>query len=262
MPDNKDDKLLLASLEDKLRQCENKYYPTNSDFLDMSQQSLVDNNFRMRTANYCFWGGYVAAERKVIVFLPDYIDAQAARNDYGAIDPEADPLVLLRAVPTAKDAALTHRDYLGALMGLGVKRAKIGDIIVDKAGVDIIILREIADYLLLNYLKVGRYTLHTEILPVREVRYTAPVTQEKQINVASLRLDTVAAGVFGCSRSKAVAAVAAGGVFVNGRQITKPDHMLADGDTLVWRGKGRVDIAEIGGTTQKGRVWLTINRYI
>ena len=253
---------MLASLEDRFRQCENKYYPTNSDFMDMNQQSLAENNFRMRTAAYCFWGGYAGAERKIMIFLPDYIDIEAARVDLAAAVPEADPLVLLRAVPTAADAGLSHRDYLGALMGLGISRSKIGDIIVDRSGADIIIMRELADYLLLNYLKVGRYTLQTEILPVQEIRYTAPVTQDKQINVASLRLDTVAAGSFGCSRTKAAAAAESGVLFVNGRQITKTDHLLAAGDTLVWRGKGRIDIVEIGNKTHKGRIWLTISRYV
>ncbi len=262
MPDNKDDKLLLASLEDRFRQCENKYYPINSDFLDLNQQSLAENSFHMRTSAYCFWGGYAGAERKVMIFLPEYIDVEAARQNYAETDPEADPLLLLRATPTARDAALSHRDYLGALMGLGVRRSKIGDIIVDKAGADIVILRELADYLLLNYLKVGRYALHTEILPVREIRYTQPVTEDKQLNVASLRLDTVSAGSFGCSRSRAVAAAASGLLFVNGRQIVKPDFLLDAGDTLVWRGKGRIDIVEIGNKTHKGRIWLMISRYV
>lgn len=275
-PESKEDKLLLASLEDKYRQCENKYYPVNSDFLDMTQQSLAENNFRMRTSAYCFHGGYVEAERKVMIFLPDYIDPEAARNDfYSVITPEDDPLVLLRVIPTARDATLTHRDYLGALMNLGIKRSKIGDIVVynnysdagnanagNVTGADIIVLREIADYLSLNYQRVGRCSVNTEILPVTELRWKEPDIREKQINVASMRLDTVAAGVYGCSRSKAVAAIEAGLLFFNGRQILKADYILDAGDTLVWRSKGRVDIVETGNTTHKGRIWLTIRFYI
>jgi RNA-binding protein YlmH len=262
LPETKEDKLLLSVLADRFRQCEDKMYPVNSDFLDMRQQSLAEEQFLRKTAGYCFWGGYADAERRIMIFLPDYLDWETARANYGKLDPEGDPLVVLRACSTAKQTDLSHRDYLGALMSLGINRSKLGDIIVRDNGADIVILRELADYLLLNYERVGRYTLECEILPTSELAGIEATTKELSVNVSSLRLDSVAAAAFGVSRSKTADAISAKLLAVNNLQVTKTDILLSEGDVLTWKGKGKAKLAEVGGKTRKERIWITISKYI
>lgn len=260
-PESKEDKLLLAQLGDKLRQCEQRQYPLCSDFLDPRQQALAAAAFAKKGA-CCFWGGYPEAERRVLVFLPDYISQEAAADCAGLWEAADCPLQVLRAKPTARQSGLSHRDYLGALLSLGINRGKLGDILVQPEQADIVVQRELADYLLLNFERAGRCTLALEILPVSVLHSFAPNLQPVKLNVSSLRLDNVAAAAFGVSRSKAAAAIGARLVAVDGLLQDKPDHLLATGQHIAWQGKGKVRLAEVGGKTRKDRLWLLIEKYI
>lgn len=252
--DTKEDKLLLAALADRAEQCRRRQYLTHSDFLDVHQQTLAAASFGKAC---CFWGGYAEAERRLLIFLPDYLN----REDFLA-EPEEGVLAVLRARPTAPRAELSHRDYLGALLSLGIKRGKLGDIIVGEGFADIVILPELADYLLLNFQRAGRYVLELELLPVSELQTHAPKTQETRLNVSSLRLDTVAAAAFGTSRTKASAAITGRLVSVNSLRVEKTDATLAPGDVLAWQGKGKVRLRELDGATRKDRLWLVLDKYI
>ena len=254
--ESREDKLLLARLTDKQQQCEQRQYPVCSDFLDARQQALAAAHFGKNCA--CgFWGGFAERERRILVFLPDYLDFAAWQQQEAAA-----ALAVLRAVPTAKPNGLTHRDYLGALLNLGINRGKVGDLLVTPEYADIVILPELADYLLLNFERAGRCTLQTELLPAAVLQNVRPHTESLRLNVSSLRLDTVAAAAFGVSRSKAAAAVAAGLLAVDGLVVLKPDWLLAGGVKISWQGRGKVCLAEIGSKTRKERIWLQIEKYV
>lgn len=259
LPETKEDKLLLAQLSDRLKQCEDKQYPTNSAFLDAREQSLAAD-FLRHSGKFVFWGGYQGAERRCVIFLPDYLaDMQ---DNFAEADDSLNPLVLLRVTPTARDCRLTHRDYLGALLALGIKRQTVGDIIVRPNGADIVILRDMADYLTLNYTKAGRHSLATEVLSTAEIAdYTAP-SKEFTANVPSLRLDCVAAAAFGVSRSSTAEAVRARLLAVNGLQTAKTDLQINAADVVTWRGKGKAELVSIDGKSRKDRIFVTIKRYI
>ena len=264
--ESKEDKLLLAQLADKQRQCEQRQYPVCSDFLDPRQQALAQAAFAKRVA-CCFWGGYAEAERRLLVFLPDYISQEEAAQDSSLIWPTAEdePLLVLRARPTARQSKLSHRDYLGALLSLGISRNKMGDLLVrdePEESADIIILRELADYLLLNFERAGRCSLTTELLPASVLQHNKPKVELLKLNVSSLRLDAVAAAAFGVSRSKAAAAIAARLVAVDGLPQEKPDCTLTEGRHISWQGKGKARLADGGGKTRKERLWLAIEKYI
>lgn len=254
--ESKEDKLLLARLADKHQQCEQRQYPVCSDFLDARQQALAAAHFG-RHCTYAFWGGFAEAERRLMVFLPDYLDfADWQQQD------AVSALAVLRAAPSARQSNLTHRDYLGALLALGINRSKLGDLLVQPDYADIIILPELADYLLLNFERAGRCTLQLELLPATVLQNVQPRTETLRLNVSSLRLDAVAAAAFGVSRSKAAAAAIAGLLAVNGLTLLKPDYALDEGMKIAWRGKGLVRLAEIGSKTRKERIWLQIEKYI
>ena len=166
-----EDALLLAAIEDKINQCESSYMLTHSQFLDPRQRMLVDTMCRhYKGLHYAFYGGYEEAERSIICFCPDYIEVKTAAElqQYFQENPTADPLALLRARP--QGVALTHRDYLGSLLGLGVKREWIGDILVGSTSADIIISCNLVDFLLTQYTKAGRATLEVQQIPLSQLQ--------------------------------------------------------------------------------------------
>ncbi len=247
----KEDEVLLAGIEDKISQCLDNYMVTNSAFLDMRQRTLAEALCRQHKGlRCCFYGGYEDAERTVAVFLPDY--AELADHD---------PLALLRITQSGQ-RALSHRDYLGALMGLGIKREIIGDILVRENGADIVIIREMGEFLLYNYEKAGRTSLKAEIVSIGEIIVPENRFEEKRDTVASLRLDNLVASAFSLSRGRAAEAVEGGMVFVNGLQTDKADRQIKEGDKLVLRGKGKVLLKAVGGVTKKDRISIVLHKYI
>lgn len=248
----KEEKMLLAAAADRLRQCEEQYIPTRSDFLDMHQRSLVESMLRneKHDCRVEFFGGYDDAERVVCCFLPDYASAE---SDSG--------LVVARVSVTPGGRQLTHRDYLGSLLGLGIKREKTGDIIVRDDGADIVICEELADFISLNYDKAGRTSLSVEILPIGDLKVAEKSFSEREDTVASLRLDNIISSAFGISRSKAAEVIKKGIVFVNNTECLKIDKDVSEGDKLVLRGRGKAYLTEIGGTSRKGRVYVKFRVY-
>ncbi len=258
----KDDRILLAGLEDRIRQADERYMITHSGFLDMRQRSLAEQTIRRhRGLTYGFYGGYDDAERVVGVFFPEGfligIDASEHFRNY----PEDDPLTVIRAELKKGASKLTHRDYLGALMGLGIRREMTGDIVVRENGADIIVLKEVADFLLMNYSKAGRASLHLREVAVTELIYTTGVREETIQSVASLRLDNVVSVAFGISRSKAGEAIAAGLIFVNGISEKRLDRIVKEGEKIVFRGKGKTVLREVRGKSSKGRTMIAVEKY-
>lgn len=231
---------------------------TNTGFLSLTERSQAFAICREHGARCAFWGGFADAERTVLFILPDYID------DSTPFVPteEDEPLCLFSCRTKAGARALSHRDYLGSLLALGVERSVIGDILVYENGADIIVMKSIAEYLLANYEKAGTTPLKTEILPITALTPPAVKTQTVRESVASLRLDNMLTAVFPISRTAATEAIAKGLVFVNDTEAKKPDVHLREGDKLVLRGHGKAYFREIAGTTKKGRIAVLFEKYI
>ena len=255
-----EDKLIVAIAEDKITQCQENYMITNTGFLDMRQQTLCRKLLRSNAeVKGFFYGGYPDAERRITIFIPEYIDAETEEDlhEYFLKNKEDNPLTLIRAKHNGyKD--LSHRDYLGSLTGMGIKREAIGDILVDKEGADVLVLREMAEFILTNYGKAGRTYLDITIEDIEHIVIPEGRVVEKSDTVASLRLDNVVASAFGTSRSNAAEAIKGGIVFVNNLQVEKPEKLVNQGDKLVLRGKGKVILKEIGGSTRKDRIFITL----
>lgn len=255
----KEDKILFAHIEDLYDKCTGGYTLENSGFLDLRQQSLVKDRYRYDSAIE-FYGGYKDAERRVCVFRPEWIAQSVA--EYFADNEEDNPIVWIRVFRQAGSRVLSHRDYLGSLVGMGLKREKIGDILVREDGADIAVLRDIAEFLLYNYDKAGRTSLKPEIVSSSDIKLPPLRFKEITDTVASLRLDSVLSSAFGLSRAKAAEAVRKGIAFVNSSQIIKPDFNVSEGDRLVIRGEGKAKLAEIGGSSKKGRTYIKIEKYL
>ena len=251
----KEDKILLANIEDKFDQCLSQYRMTCSNFLDLRQRSLAEKLCREMTGSTgdvrcVFYGGYDDAERTVACFLPDYADVSDC------------PVSVIRITAREGGRKLTHRDYLGSLTGLGIRREMTGDILVHENGAEIIIMDDISDFILANYNKAGRTALTTEALTIDQLHIPDVHTEMIKDTVASLRLDNVISSAFRLSRAKAAEANRSGLVFVNSIQTEKTDAKVEQGDKLVLRGKGKAYLREIGGQTRKDRTYILIERYI
>lgn len=254
--------LLIAGIEDRKRQCEERYMISNTAFLDLKQRSDAESYVKkLKMSDYVFWGGYPGAERCVLVFLPDYIQISSDSADIFEEYEEDNPLAVIRADYSGRSRELSHRDYLGSLMALGIKRECIGDILVNKTGADIIVLREICEFLLLNYGKAGNTYLNIEKTDFSQLRIPEFRIREKSDTVASLRLDNVISSAFSVSRSAASDSIKAGLVFVNSIQTEKTDFTVKQGDVLVFRGKGKAVLSEVGGKSRRDRLYIKTGIY-
>lgn len=259
----KEDKILLAGMEDRMRQSEDRYMMTSTVFLDLRQRSLAQVFFReFRGVRHVFYGGYEDAERTVCIFFPEEFMTGERPEDYFDEVPEDNPLTAVRAVRKKGAPPLTHRDYLGALMGLGIRRESVGDILVREDGADIILLKEIAGFVLMNYSQAGRTPLELSEIPVKSLILNTGQRKKSVESVASLRLDNLVSAAFSVPRSRAAEAASEGMIFVDGVIAKKPDRIVREGEKIVFRGKGKAVFLGVRGKSSKGRIMAEIERYI
>jgi len=248
-----EDRVLLAKLWDKINAGMRKNIPANTGFLSPRELEMAKFLFGQVEGLYAF-GGYGDAERKMLVFLPEYLEEDAL---YG----EDSPLICLRATFYEGDTP-THRDFLGALMGAGIARETVGDICVGKGSCDFFVTAEITPYVEQNFLSAGRTKLRLTQIPINQVSVPEPEVKEIKDTLASLRLDSVIASGFRVGRSAAADYVTAGRVAIDGLSCEKPDKAIAEGAKISVRGLGKILLKTVGGETKKGRISVIIHRYI
>ncbi len=247
------DKLLLAKLWDKLGGGMRKNIIASTCFLSPREQEMARYLFGSAPGLHNF-GGYDDAERRMLVYLPDYLDVSYLMESDS-------PVVCLRARFYEADT-LTHRDFLGALMGAGIARETIGDICVYTGGCDFFVAAEIAPYLLQNFTSAGRTKLRMEQIPLSQAHIPEPEVQQIRDTLASLRLDSVISAGFRISRSLAAQAICAGKATIDGLPCEKPDKTVEEGAKISLRGFGKIKLQTINGQTKKGRISVVIDRYV
>ena len=254
MAQEPEDRLLLAKILDKYDQSQRRNIPAATGFLSPREQQLAIAllNAAGVRSGYTLDGGYEGAERQILVFLPDWAGEEAAE----------DQLAFLRADFHGVDSALSHRDILGSLMGLGVARERVGDILVSPHSADIVAAPSLRDFFLREWTEAGRVKLTVTEIAREALRI--PQVQVKTIRdtVSSLRLDAVTAAAFSMSRGKAAELIAAGRVNLDHVPCLKPDRQVPQGAVLTARGLGKARLAEVGGLSKKGRTGITIERYL
>ena len=250
------DEIIISRMEDKVRQCRDGYYVTATGLLDSHEQALARKIMRHSADVRTFlYGGYEDAERRMLVCVPSDIPMTEEEASDGL-------LTVLRVSKPARSRELTHRDYLGSLLGLGIDRSVTGDILVREDGADVIIVPEIADFLLAEYTQAGRTQISTRIVPVTELLVPEARTEVIRDTVPSVRLDTVASSAFRLPRTKASEAIRSGIVSVDHIECLKPDAGVAEGSVIVLRGKGKAVLRKIGEKSRKGRIRIEILKYI
>ena len=248
-----EDRVLLAKLWDKINAGFRRDIPANTCFLSPRELEMARYLFGDVPGLSAF-GGYEDAERKMLIYLPDYLEPDSLYE-------EDSPLVCLRASFFENDS-LSHRDFLGALMGAGIARETVGDICVGKGCCDFFVTEEIAPYILQNFTSAGRTKLHLTRIPLREAQIPEPEVKEIRDTLASLRLDSVVSSGFRIGRSLAAQHIHAGKAAIDGLPCEKPDKLVEEGSKISLRGHGKIKLVSVGGRTKKDRISVTIHRYV
>jgi len=251
-----EDKLLMSKMLDKALKSLTSRSVTHSDFLDPYQRRLIEKTLSGCSDFDCiFDGGYTGAERVIAVFRPNFMSIEEDGIERGVF------FRLLNIKPRAGDN-LSHRDYLGSLMGLGIKREKIGDIIVYTDWCAVVVLKDIADYIKYNLVKIGNTRVDVDVKSIHELQVPEPKVKEISTTVASLRLDCISSAGFGISRSKIAELIRVGKLNLNWETADSPARHIKEGDTISVRGKGRIVLESIKGRTRKDRISVSIKKYI
>ena len=241
---------ILKRARDLARRAEQRGVPANTGFLTPAERYALEHDPALRGASMVFSGGYPDAERTMAFFLPDWM--------------EQDGLDLSEHICalhlTAAFGSPGHRDYMGAILGMGVGREWVGDILVDGSEAIALCQPSVLRHLL-SIDKVGRFGVRTEQIPLEAVPRREKHSEERRFTVMSPRLDAVAAGLFHLSRTETARQIALGALSLNYAACLKPDAPVKEGDVLSLRGTGKGCVTEIGGSSRKGRLFVTAELY-
>ena len=216
---------------------------THTGFLSPAERYALEAWAKKSGAAPVFCGGGADNERTAAFFLPDWMEELDA----------AEELCAIRL--TAHFGEPGHRDYLGALLGMGIGREWLGDILIQGSEAWIFCLPSVQKHLL-GIEKVGRVSVTAEAVPLSAVPAPERKVKPKSFSVMSMRLDAVAAGLFDLSRSEAARRIEGGALQLNYQECLKTDQLVREGDILSLRGSGKGKITGTGGTSRKGRLFV------
>ncbi|WP_026079870.1 photosystem II S4 domain protein [Spirulina subsalsa] len=242
----------VARVIDQAEQAIKTWEVVTTDFVSPPVLMEVRGRFAQLTeVELLPWGGYPQAERQRVAI---------ARSEL-PIDFTQVPLALLDIAGNFLFDSATHRDFLGAILGTGLVREKVGDIVVlGERGAQVIVAPELVDFLTSSLVQVRSVPVKTQQVDFSELKYRPPTKKELTTVEASLRLDAIASAGLGMSRNKMVEAINGGDVRVNWKEITQPSYTIQSGDLISVRGKGRVEVGEIM-ITKKERYRVQLTRF-
>ncbi|MZQ76291.1 MAG: RNA-binding protein [Peptoclostridium sp.] len=250
----KDDELrrVVFNVIDKAQAVIKTHDTKTTDFLnpyELKSSVGVLNSLRGEIS-YITYGGYEGAERNCISIIPWY----AHQESIGEM-----PIRCIEVNGSFKFSEISHRDYLGALMGLGIKREKIGDILVHENKCHIVVKKEICDYVVSSFTEVAKYKVSCRVIEIDSIIIPQLESRQKKFTVASNRLDCILAGVYNISRGDAARLIEGEHVKVDFEPVSSPSKAVCEGCVVSVRGKGRFRIEEFGDVTKKGRMFMIAN---
>ena len=266
-----EDNAYLKHAKDCFRTCLDCACATSTEFLSLYEQHETETVLLKEASVYglsyhdlcedgtiCFTGGFSYAERKIIQFVP-----------LGVGESRPTPICVLLIEPKNPKFAreMTHRDYLGSILALGIERKTIGDILVNTEGncAYVFCLEKISGYILESLTSVSNNNVSVRLLSSDEISETEDLFQPKfkeiKTTVSGLRLDCILSAAYKKSRSGSADLIRSESVFVNGKMISNPSHTLKEGDVVSARGFGKFLFSEVSGTSNKDRIWVILKLY-
>lgn len=252
-----EERLLIAKVLDKIEFCRTRNKIVNTDFLNIAEIGTVKKFLEEeKVSNYFFFGGKENADRSILILYPDKITEEMARKNISNI------LEIIRIVlPT--ELKYEHKDYLSGIMKLGIKREKFGDILVTEEGAEIIVLKEVSEYLKMNLQELIRFKKsQINLVSINELRMMESEYETFSIIVSSMRLDNFVSELARCSRTKAVEIIEQMRVFVNSSMQDKPSKKINKGDVITIRGKGKFIFDEVERETRNNKFLINVRKYI
>ena len=253
-----EDRLLVAKLFDKISAVQKQNKIQYTDFLSPIELQILKKVLNMILyKKYLIYGGIDGAQRNIIILYPDKLEDIFNSNQF-----DFNTICNTIRISHLKEK-MEHKHYLGGLIKLGVKREKIGDIIVEKDGADIIVLKEITQFLFSHLQELTRFkSANINILNIQETRKKEQEFIEFKIIVSSLRLDNIISELAKTSRSKANEIINDERVFINYENEYKNTKAIKEGDIITIRGIGKFIINEIAGNTKSGRFVIIIKKFV
>jgi len=223
----------------------------STSFLDPRQLELAEAALRQRSdLAYTVYGGHPEAERNALYVYP-------AQHQ-----PALPEITAVTVNWTGDDGELSHRDLLGAVMALGLRRDQVGDIIMQPEGRTVVLITgSKADYVCANLVRVGHLAVNCSLTEPEQIPLAKDDGKEIKGTVASMRVDALLSLGFGISRSRIVLLIKGGVVRVNWRPVTSPSLLLKEGDQVSLKGRGRLVISTVEGETRKGRIRVKLKKY-
>ncbi len=223
--------------------------PFYTKFMSPAEAAAVLGRFPKSELSLSLIGGYDDAERCICAF-------------YTYEDELNPPICALKFSIKSKAAVLSHRDYLGSVLSLGIKRETVGDIIVSDSGAVVFCLTEIADYIIDNLTKIGGSGVRIELADMSEDIRVERQFEESFATVSSLRCDCIVAAATRLSRTKAAELIEKGLVTVSYNTVLSHSVLLKDGDVISIRGYGKFRLQTDGALSKKGRIHVSLLKYI
>lgn len=247
----KEQELCKKRLIDLSKQANRKGIVLFSDFLNLNEQNIYQQNLKLYESKTESFGGVEFAERQIIAFIPD---ALYYKWEY--------PITALKITPSYPKFAekLGHRDILGALMHLGIDRGKVGDIYVSDDAYYIICEDSISSFFIEQLDKIRHTVVKLSYVSLEELK-SVQNTKEMDGIVTSNRLDSILACVFKLSRSQTLELIRGEKVFINGKSIQNSSYTIKSDEIVSLRGYGRFLFAGEFGTTGKGRTKIKYKLY-
>lgn len=238
----------LKKVNDLYNRAESKNVMTCTGFLTPTEAEMIRINFSDDKVKLL--GGIKESERVRAFFLPDYID-EVNLDEY---------IKVFKITFSFKN--LSHRDFLGAILNLGIKRECLGDIYVFEKEAYLFVTPEVKDFIKLNLVKVGKIGINISEVSFDDVKIPELRFEEVKFSVQSLRLDSIASGIFKLSREKMNLKIREGLVLLNYLVCENTSQTVKENDVISVKGYGKAVVHEIGGLTRRGKIFVTARKFI
>lgn len=236
---------LLKRARDLAERCRRSGTVCATGFLSPAEQREIKMGLGAIDCGLVFHGGGPGCERAAAFFLPDYMT-----------EDELDVEQYICAMKLkAYFGEPGHRDYMGALLGMGIGREWLGDIRAEKDTAYVFCMKSVLSHLL-GIEKAGRFTVRAVQIELDQVPEPRVETESTSFSVMSMRLDAVAAGLFRLSRTEAAKQIRAGNLSLNYSQCMKVDCTVKEGDIISLKGRGKALVSGTGGSSRKGRLFV------
>lgn len=247
-----EDIMLAGHIFDKIEMVMKRKSEESTNFLNPYQCNVASGIIeQIYDVNFKKDGGYKQAERKRITIFPEYLFPDHVDT----------PISILKIAGNFQFQPVNHRDFLGSLMGLGIKREMIGDILITSEYAQVVVADELKEFIVMKLNHVHEISVEVSEMSSGDIVIPPKNTKEIRTTVASLRLDAVASAGFGDSRSKISREIKNEKVKVNWKVVNNPADDVEIGDMISIRGRGRVEVAEDIGLSNRGRRKLILKRF-